>query len=518
MREKSRTINSLRNFAYSGASQVFSILLAFVARTFFIRFLSKDYLGISGLFTNILSVLSVTELGLSSAITFCLYKPLAENDYSHINAIIHFYKKAYKYIGFFVLCVGMALMPFLNLLLKGNTSLVNVRIVFAFYIMETVTSYWFFAYKATLLKADQKMYTVTVYEQIVALFRATVRILLLFLLKNIPELSFYVYTFIGVVANIMLNTAISIRVDKEYPFLKGKNDISISPEEKQSIFKNVSALFFTKISYVVNESVDHLILTTAVGVATEAIYTNYAYLLSIVNGVIRTFAVSISASLGNYATQKNEKEQYSFFKKLDLIYFWLYGFGAICFWELLNPFISIWAGEEYLFPKVTVLIIVIYFVVPGLFTAVPAFQNAKGLYWQTRVIPISSVCLNVFLSVLFTAHFEMGINGILGATILARLFVELPFTVLIVFKNAFKKNGVGYLVKYLFKTILLIITALIIDAMFHFITLSGFGLLIVKIIVCIIVVNTFWILIFRKTESYRGVKETVSFLMRKVKL
>jgi len=515
MTENSRTLNSLRNFIYGISGQIVSVLLAFVARTFFIRFLSEDYLGISGLFTNILSVLSVSELGISSAITFCLYKPLAENNKDEIKAIMHFYRNAYIVIGFFVLGIGLILLPFLDTLLKDNTSLVNVRIVYLFYIMESVTSYWFFAYKATLLKADQKLYMVTVYEQILAFFRALARILMLILLRKQPEISFYIYTIIGFISNVLLNVCISSKVDKEYSFIKERNASPISAESKRSIFKNVIALFFTRVSYVVNESVDHLLITSFIGVKVEGLYTNYAYLLSVVNGMIRMFAGSMTASLGNFAVQKSEAEQFKFLKMLDLIYFWLYGFSAICFWELFNPFIKLWAGEKYLFPKTTVFIIVVYYMVPGLFSAVPAFQNAKGLFWQTRVVPIASVILNISLSVVFTAKLQWGINGILVATIISRMFIELPLTVIAVFRNAFKKSAIGYLLQYILKIFMIFGIAVVIDLLMSHLKLEGILNLSIRALTSIVVFNVIWIAALRRTEAFCDFEEMIRFIMRK---
>ncbi|MCM1044016.1 MAG: hypothetical protein NC417_00760 [Candidatus Gastranaerophilales bacterium] len=514
---ESRTINSTKNFIVGISGQIINIALSFFARTIFIYTLSKEYLGISGLFSNILSILSISELGIGTAIAYSLYKPLAQNDRKLISAIMSFYAKAYKAIGFLILVIGLMLVPFLPYLIKGSTDLVNIRYIYLLYLLESVTTYWFFAYKSTLLKADQKTYVVSVYEQGCSIVKTGVRIAFLLLLRNNPVLSFYLYTIIGLLFNVCSNILVAKEVDKRYAFLADYKKETIPEEEKDAIKKNVFALCFTKISAVIYESTDHLIISAFVGVAIEGVYSNYAYIVSIINGLIRIFASSIGASIGNLnATESTEKKE-KFMETLHFMYFWVYGFCAICLWEMLNPFIVIWVGSAYELSPFTVLIIVINFLVYGLMSAVSQFQTEAGLYWQGKIIPILSSGSNIFLSILFSAYFKWGILGILGATIISRLVIVLPLTTKVVYHNIYNKKGWIYILLYFRSLCIIFCTGVAISALLAQIHGSGIGGLIIRLVICIVGVNGLWLCLYKNTDEFKSVMASCLSVLKRVK-
>ena len=226
----------LQNMAVGVGGQMFTYILQFISRTVFIYTLGKEYLGISGLFSNIIGVLSVTELGLGAAVTFSLYAPLANDDKKRINSIMRMLRRAYFLIGAFILAAGIILIPFLPYLMKKTTDLVNIPFIFMLYVIETVSSYWFCSYKSLIFNADQKRYVVNLYSYFAKIIGTACQIVVLFTLK-----SYVLYAIIGILINILGNFMIAHRVDVCYPFLKEKAE-PLPRAEKKEIYKKTAFL------------------------------------------------------------------------------------------------------------------------------------------------------------------------------------------------------------------------------------------------------------------------------------
>lgn len=158
----SRLTNTIRNTVVGFAAQLIVILLNYINRTIFIYYLGAEYLGLSGLFSNILSMLSLAELGIGVAISFSLYKPLEENDIRKTKALMNFYQLAYRIIGIVILILGLCLIPFLDVLIKDKPDIPHFTLIYVLFLSNTVVSY-FFTYKRSLLSADQKEYHYVLY-------------------------------------------------------------------------------------------------------------------------------------------------------------------------------------------------------------------------------------------------------------------------------------------------------------------------------------------------------------------
>ena len=283
-----RAENSAKNAIVGIGSQGLVLILDFLVRTVFIYTLSEEFLGINGLFTSVLTILSLSELGVGSAIIYALYKPLAEKDEEKIRQLMELFRKAYRIIGCVVLLLGFILIPFLPYLVKAETNIVNLKFVYILFLLESVSSYWFFAYKSSLLNADQKSYVISIIRSIIQLFKAVARIVLLFLLNDFPIISFYVYTIIGLISNILINLFTARKVDKLYPYINIKSKNQLIKAEKKQIFKNASARMLEAVidncTGDIGREYDGLIchVTAALpqrqGIDQCAIYGDYFYL------------------------------------------------------------------------------------------------------------------------------------------------------------------------------------------------------------------------------------------------
>lgn len=506
MNKQGRTDKVAKNSLTNVIGQGLQILLQFVSRTVFIYVLGKEYLGISSLFTNILTVLSVTELGLGSAIAFSLYKPLADSDEKKIRALMQLYKKAYNIIGFVVLLLGIALIPVLPYLMKDTTDLVNIRLYYILYLMQSVSSYWFFAYKATLLNADQKQYIYNIINYITLIIGSVARIVILLVFK-----SFLIYTICGILTNIFGNYAVSKRVDKLYPYLDGPSE-QLDKDDKTTLYKNVFSTSLYKVNSVIVSSVDNIVISSFISVVAVGFYGNYNLIVSSVESVLRLLISSIQASVGNmYQTESAEKTE-KVFRAVCFICFWIYGWCAICLGVLLNPFIELWVGEEYLFGSTTVMVIVIDFLTKGFQRPSIIYKDACGLFWQGKFRPLITACINLFLSVLLAPKY--GIAGIVLATIVSRFLTIWWFEPMLVYKHAFKKSVVGYFYRYFVGLGVTIIIYLITDRLCSIFTGLGIVGFSIELVICSIIPNMLAFAIFRKTEEFAFVKEKALCLVR----
>lgn len=497
--QNGRTDQVTKNVMSSFAAQVITMLLSFLTRTVFIKVLSSEFLGIGSLFSSILTVLSLSELGISSAIMYALYKPLADHDEKTISSLMEFYHRAYKLIGLTVLLIGMTLLPFLGYLVKDNSTPVNIRIIFSLYVAESVSTYWVLAYKQTLLEADQKKYRITNVNTIISSTTFVLRIILLVLLRHKPTVAFYAYLVVGIIDKIIAQILVARIVDKTYPMLKTKKVEKLTAAQRRPIFQNVAGVFISKISGIMLTSTDNILISAFINIASVGRYSNYLAVRSYVVKPIGIIFDSMTASVGNYCATESIEKQESFFNTIQFAYFWIYGFCGISLWILLNPFIGgIWLGHDYLLSGTAVSLIVLNFLLDGLAGAVVKFRTANGLYWQAKYRYLFSAIFNGVVSYLLVKPF--GIEGVLLGTT-ASILIMISFDPIIVFRHIFKKSPFKYYLSYLNYLLLTIATGTVVHLFtipFSKYTLPNF---IIKVFLCVIIPNGLWGLIFKNTQQ-----------------
>lgn len=313
----------------------------FGVRTLFIRTLGVQYLGLNGVFQNIFQFLSLAELGIGSAIVFRLYEPLNNGNKKRISALMIFYKQAYRVISLIIIIMTLILLPFLGAIIGDQAENINIYLVFAIYTALTLSSYLFFAYKTTLLQADQREYIISKYSNYIILGSSVAEALILYFYQ-----SFIGYLLVVVISNILKNLLVSRRVDKDYPYINHV-DVRIDKSELKEMFKDFFAAFLYRIDNVVLSSTDNLVLTYFIGLATVGFYSNYTLLASSVKRFLSPILNSIKASLGSFIAQKSNEESYRIFQVINLVTIILYGGASIGLFILSNKFISVWIGENF---------------------------------------------------------------------------------------------------------------------------------------------------------------------------
>lgn len=510
----------LKNTAAGFAQQIINELLRFFVRTVFIYTLSKSYLGISSLFSSILSVLNIAELGIGMAISFALYKPLAIQDIEQIKSLMLLYKKAYRIIGLSVLAVGLVLTPFLPFIIQKPVEYVNIYFIFILYLANAVSSYFFSAYKSAILVADQKKYVTDYIGAAITVAVAVCQIAILFFLQSTPVTAFYVYSATNIVQNILKNVIVAQRVDRMYPYLRDKMVNPLDREIRKGIFQNVRALFVARVSRVALDSIDAIVISAVVvnGIGIVGVYSNYTL---IVSGIVTFFTVlssALTASLGNFLVTEDIERSKKVFNGMNLIYAWMYGFCAICLWVLLNPFIGgVWLNEEWLLSDTAVFLIVVNFLLDGLMAAPIKFIQTAGLYWQARFRYVLSAVINITLSVLFVVAFQWGIEGVLFATTIAKAAM-VSVDPYVVFKNLFKSSPLKYYLKFVVTLCFVLLTGALVRYILSLLC-TGYSIVSVAVgaLLCIAIPNALFFIASYRGNDYAFARKTIGGYMKNLK-
>jgi O-antigen/teichoic acid export membrane protein len=338
----------------------------------------------------------------------------------------------------------------------------------------------------------------------------------LVLLKDTPAIAFYLYTAIGIGFNLVSNFVIAVICDKNYPYIKRKPPYTLSVSEKDAIKKNIVGAFTNKISAAANEISGNLIISSFIGVITMGVYSNYLYFVNTINTFVRIFASSISAGIGNYNAVESKENKIAFLRILHFIYTWIYGFCAVCLWVMLNPFIEVWAGTNYLLSEETVLLIVLNFFVYGLLSSISQIQQEAGIYWESKFISLISAAVCVSASLLFTIVLKWDISGVLLASIISRVCIELPYRAYVTCRYVFDEGAGLYLTMYLKSSALTFVFAFGYGGLFANAPITWMWV-IVRLIICIVSINFIWFFMFRKRPEFEYLIKIIQFLINRIK-
>lgn len=503
MRAKKVAINSLWGIIY----KVFVIFLGFIGRTAFIHFLSVEYLGIAGLFTNVLTILSLSELGFSTAISYHLYKFLAKNDYKKITEVMNFYRNVYRVVAISVLSIGLIILPFLKYIVKDTTfSLEYISLIYIIYLLKTVLSY-LFSYNFTIAIADQKRYLLTKIDIIMHIIMSLTNILILFLFKN-----YIIYLLGEILLGIIKNIIKSLKIYKEYPYIKAKS--KIESEMKNKILKDVKNIFAGKISTVIITSTDNILISALINVKTVGLYANYSMLIAYIQNILGELTTETQASLGNMLNSESKEYAYITLKRLTIILYFITSFCSVCIFNLINPFIEIWLGKEYLLGIVVVFVCVLNFYIQILKTPLWFSVTGIGYFEKDRNIAIIGAISNLVISII--AAYFLGLAGIFLGTVISQT-IQWFMKVDLFIKGYLKKSVVEYMRLYFYLLFLMSFMCIAIYGLLNYFSFENdINAFVVKFIVCIFVPNIVNFILFYKTEEYKYLLSLFKRFLKKV--
>ncbi len=428
-----------KNIIFGYISNLVILLVNFIQRTTFIYVLGKTFSGVNETYTNVLSVLSLAELGIGTALNYSLYKPVAEHDIEKIKSYMRFYKKAYLTIAGVIAAVGIAISPFLKFILKnpGSLTVKELTLYYYLFLFNTVISY-FVAYKYSLSNAEQKNYIQTNITTLTKIAAATVQITVLLLFRN-----FLFYLLAQSAVEFLQKIFVTLYMNKLYPYLRDKDVKKLTPQETQVVATKTKALICHKVGDVARLQTDILVISSFVNVDTSAIVGNYVYIITYVGNFVNIIFDSVISGFGNVVATESKERQYLLFRVYRFFACWLFGFGAVGFFHLLTPFIGgVWLRDEsWTLPWITVTLLVMDFYLKGGRTVLLNFKIASGLFEQDRFLPLVQGAVNLVVSIALVQ--KIGVTGVYVGTLVSGILANL-IRPGIIYRVCFEKKAGAY--------------------------------------------------------------------------
>lgn len=502
-----RTKNSIINVLFGLGSQIIITALSFISRTVFINSLGIEYLGINGLLTNILAMLSLAEAGIGSSIIYSLYKPVAENDHQKVNILMKFYRNAYLVIAFIVLLLGLSLMPFLGFFIK-DSNVENVHIIYLIFLLNTVLPY-LYVHKNSFLNVCQKGYIVTGIYTVSSIVTLCIRIGILHYTEN-----YILYLVIESITIFLTSIFLATIVNKMYPYLKSKVVGSLDQETKQTITKNVKAIVLQNIGNYLVIGTDNIIISSFISVAAVGLYSNYNMLIEICRNLTNQIFNNIYHSVGNLVAEANIEKIFFIFRVYRFLTFWLYSTVCILLFITINPFISIWIGQEFLMSSSILFILLLIFYERGLRNAITTVKSTAGIFHEDRYVPLVQAAINLILSIWLVQ--QIGMIGVFIGTLVSTIAGPFWTTPFLVYKKVFQKPVSHYFLKYTFYMVIGIGTYFLTKFVCDFIPTDNFLGLVIIGAICLIVPNIVYISIFYKTDEFKYLLGIVNNILRTV--
>ena len=508
---ESRIKSASRSIVWGIINKVIAIILPFATRTVMIYVMGMEYVGLGSLFSSVLQVLSFAELGIGSALVFSMYKPMAENDDKKICQLLNFYRKTYRIIGSVIFGVGIIIMPFIKLLIKGDVPAdINIYILFGIYLLNNVIGYFMYAYKQSLLTASQRVDIVSKIAMILQLISGIVQIVLMVTTKN-----YYMYAVILPLTTLFNNILVGFVTDKMFPQYKCTGDLD--KHELNEIKLKVGGMVFQKIGGIVLSSVDTLVISSFLGLTQLALYQNYYYIFTALNGFFAVIQQAMIPSIGNEIALNDVKTNYKEFKKFNFIYVLIVSWCTVFLMCLYQPFMQLWVGTKNMFGIDMVLLFVAYFFVFKWCDMLYIYQDACGLWWDTRFVPFIASLVNLVVNIALVKL--IGLPGILISTIVSIAFIYDIGYARVIFNTYFKRVRHGLSRFWRRQFFYFISTAIVVVITYFicsFIKLNSFLLtLIINAIICAVVPAICFIVFYCWLPEFKGALELVRRIIKR---
>lgn len=437
---RSRTEYSARNTTAAMGARALAILAGYVTRVIFTHTLSEDYVGINGLFTDILNVLALSELGVGTAITYALYQPISEKNVEKQKSLMRMYRRFYRIVAAIVLGGGLLVIPFMDVLIKNQTHVEHLTVIYLMYLLNSVLSY-LLIYKRTLIDAHQLSYIGVLYQTIFLLVQNVLQIGILLCTRN-----FFLFVSVMIFCTLANNICISRKADRMYPYLREREAGELPKEEKQSIYRNIRAMLMHKIGNVIVSNTDNLLLSSLVGILSVSRYSNYFLIIGSVRQVLNQMFQGITASVGNLGVEEGRERIRRIFEASFFMGQWMFGLAAICLFELVDVFVGISFGTQYVFSRDVTLVLCLNFYLTGMRQAALVFRDSMGLFRYDRYKSLAEAAINLGVSIVLGQN--MGTLGIFLGTMVSTVTTSLWVEPYMLYKHRLKVSSKGYFLRY----------------------------------------------------------------------
>lgn len=502
-----RTRKAMINVVVSILTFILGFLPGFIVRKIFLDTLGTELLGLNSLYTNIIGYLSIVEMGIGTAIIFSLYKPFAEGDKTKIKGYLNYYSKFYKVAGLIILILGLLLVPILKVFIKDNINMKDASIYFILFLINTYISY-LFSYKLCILNVAQEGYKISIATTISKILVAILQALLL-----IKYSSLYIYILIQIVINLIYYILMNLYIDKKYNWLKNiKGKISL--EEKDSLIKNVKALFLHKIGSIVVFGTDNLVISAFINLCAVSKVNSYNMIISAVQGIIGNSMNAITPSIGNLLVEDNKKLAYTVHKRIFFLNFWVVSFIIISLFNTITQFVKLWLGDTQILSEFTISIILVNTYFQLMRSSVERFKDGSGNYYQDRYAAFFEAIINLIVSIMLVNI--IGLPGVFLGTFISNISVVFWIKPKITYKYVFEKPLKDYFKMY-FKYLLIAIIPLIIT---NFLTykikyINSIYMFVINCIINIFVINGLYLIFFWNNKEFKYFKSLIIKIFKK---
>ena len=511
MKNRSRTEYSILNILTGVGGYFLNTVLGFVCRMVFVKCLSADYLGVNGLFTHALTMLSFAELGVGGAIVYALYKPLAENDEEKITSLMRLYSKAYRIIGIMIAAIGLVLMPFIDLIIQEQPNiLVSIYLLYAINLFNTASSY-FFSYRTSLLIAAQRNYIVGGISYAIAIGQSILQLVFLLKFRN-----YLGYLLIQTAGTFLYNIIVSYVAGRQFPFIRRKNVRPLPKDEQRVLFSHIRDLMVYKVAGLLVNSTDNILIPFFNALATTGVASNYTLLVNTLNSLLSQVFNGLTASIGNHNAVESREKRFELFSFLNMMNFWIFGWAALGIFFCSSDLVQLCFGEEYVLSREIPFIMALNFFSVGMMNAVWTYKHTLGLFHYGRFIQFFTGILNIFFSVLLGTYW--GLFGILAATFFARAFTSLWYDPYAVFKYGFEKSPTAYVKRTVKYIVVLLVAAALCQLSFSIIGGSLVSITLLKILLCSVMTNLVFMVAFCRTAEFEMLKRFIRKIVAKLSM
>lgn len=505
-----RIQNTIKNMHMLMINQIIILGLMLISRKVFIDSLGTEYLGINGLLTSILSMLSLVEGGIGTSIVYNLYKPLADNDIPKITALVQLYKKIYGILAIIIFVLSSIMYIFLENFIKGGSEIPYIGVIYYIFVFRNIISY-LNAHKWSLITADQKGYIIAKYNMIFSVITTIAKIVVIEITK-----SYILFLIIEIIIVLVQNIYNGKVVNDRYPYIKSKQKYNIDAYTKENMITNVKALFLHNIGNWCVFGTDNILISAFVGVKNVGLYSNYTMIINQLAALFTPILNSIGASVGNMIATESKSKNYEVFKVTYMINFWIYSFSSIFLYNLLEPFINWWLGDGLLLDKLTFLVILINFYTTGMRSSINTFKSKAGIFKEDRHMPLIESIINLGTSLILVRYF--GLAGILMGTTISSLTIPVWIQSKLVYNKVFNKSVVEYFRRYIVYVVLTLFSGVITTYICNTIMIrNAFISLIIKGVLCVAIINATYIIVFYNTEEFKYIYNIIKPMIYKLK-
>lgn len=509
MERNSRSKNSILNVVTSSFTSIVSLVVSFANRVIFLHYLNATYLGVSGLFSNILLIFSLVELGVGAALTQMFYKPFAEKDYKHLSQVTHTTRVLLNLIGIVIVLLTIIFTPFLQLFVNDMNAVPHMRMIFFLYGISSSVTY-FLGYFRTIITANQcayKLVKIDVIWKVVTMVGLGISLA--------KTRNFIVYLLVQIILNFSQNVIIMFYVKKQVPYIDYRTKEFVSKEEKKGLLKNVIGLSMNRIATVVTNGTDNILISKFLDLTVVGYASNYVMIQQSVNTIVESIFGPLLASVGNICVTETDQTKYRHFINLTFLAFWLYGFCSITAYVLADPFIAYVFGTSYLIPQLATFFLCLYIFTNGICRIAFLFRTAQGLFWYGKFRPLIQSILNLLVSLLLVATTHQ-LWTVYAGTVISIVMVTVWYEPYVVLKYGMHKKTKKYFIQLIEYILVFFITEIIVKLFTSCINLTGLFKIVVDGMVCVVVINGIFGCFFCRTSEFKyWISLLQEFIIRK---